>query len=92
MSQHILDMGLLEEPQSAPHGVRNSSADKLALKYDAVVMIAIQDRHLAQGNLLGTRFENLLADEIGLLVHVGGGRYDRSQAVAAGRDQLLGKA
>ena len=91
VSQHILDVGLLKEPQAAAHRVGNAARDQLALEHHAVVVVAVEDRHLAERNLLVPGFEDLLADQVGLLVNVGRGGNHGAKAVSSGRDQLLGK-
>ena len=84
-------MGLLKEPQPAPHRVGNAARDELALEHHAVVVVAVEDRHLAQRNLLVPGLEDLLADQVGLLVNVGRGGNHGPKPVSSGRDQLLGK-
>ena len=91
VGQHILDVGLLEEPQAAAHRVGNAARDQLALEHDAVVVVAVEDRHLAERNLLVPGFEDLLADQVGLLVDVGRCGNHGAKPVCPGRDQLLGK-
>ena len=65
--------------------------DERSLKHDAVVVIAVEHRHPAEGHILIPGFKDHLADQVGFLVNVGRGGNYRAQAVPAGRDQLLGK-
>ena len=85
-------MCLFEEPHAASYGVGDPSADQLALKNHAVVMIAVQDRHLAERHPLFGEVENLLAEEVGLLVNVRRGDRHRLHPRFSRRDQILGEA
>ena len=57
---------------------------QLALEHDAVVVVAIEDGHLAQGNVLVARLEDLLADQVGLFVDIGRGGDHGLQALRPG--------
>ncbi len=48
MGEHVLDVGLLEEPQPAADRVGDVACQELALQEDAVVMVAIEHGHLAR--------------------------------------------
>ena len=75
--QNVLDMGLLEEPQSAANRVGNSARDELSLKHHAVIVVAVENGHVAQGSFLVPGLDDLLADEVRLLVDVGSRRHHR---------------
>ena len=89
MGEHILDVSLLEKPQPAADRVRDVPRQQLALQKDAVVMIAIEHRHLAQRQALVAGFEDLLADERGLLVGIGGGNDQGKAPIRTGGDQVF---
>ena len=54
-------------------------------------MVAIEHGHLAQRQALLAGFEDLLADERGLLVGILGGDDQREAAIGPGGDQVLGE-
>ncbi len=55
-------------------------------------MVPVEDGHLAERDPLVAEFEDLLGEEVGLLVGVGGRDDQGLRPLASGRDQRLGEA
>ena len=92
MGEHVLDVGLLEKPQPATDRVGDVARQELALQEDAVVMVAIEHGHLAERQAFFAGFEDLLANERGLLVGIRGGDDQGEAAIGAGGDEVLAES
>ena len=91
MGQYVLDVRLLEEPQTAANRIGNPARQQLSLQQDAIVVIAIQDGHLPELDPALAAFENLLADQRRLFVGIAGRDDQRKQAVGPRRLEFLGE-
>ena len=67
---HILDVGLLEEPKAAPDLEGDVPPGQLHLEFHAVIVGPVEDGDLVQGHALVPQFQDALGHELRLLDHI----------------------
>ncbi|OPZ09778.1 MAG: hypothetical protein BWZ08_00168 [candidate division BRC1 bacterium ADurb.BinA292] len=88
----VLDVGLLEEAQAAADVEGQAAGLQFELDLQAVVVAAVEDRHVAEPAAFAAQALGVVGDEPGLLVLVAAMHEGGPQAGGADGAQLLGQA